>query len=251
MDVSFRIFSKNFLALFSVAFLIQALTFGFVFGAAYLAIDWGGDSAASLVLQFAIVMLPVVLLAPLGTGVSTKLIADRYLGEPTGIGAALKFVLAFFLPLLGAILISGLLTGIGYLLLVLPGIYLMLRFSLVAPAAIVERRGGMAPLRRSGELVRGSYGKLFMLFLVLTFFNIVVEATFNALLDPETLLGTVVAFLGMSLVAGYSYVVWTVTYFERRCALEGFDLQVLAESLGVEGDFREEESEESDEEWSQ
>ena len=52
----------------------------------------------------------------------------------------------------------------GFLLLILPGIFFALRWSLVIPAAVLERIGLRAAMGRSAALVEGHYGRVFMIF---------------------------------------------------------------------------------------
>jgi hypothetical protein len=56
----------------------------------------------------------------------------------------------------GVLLATALPTGIGYLLLIVPGLYLSARLFLMVPAAVVERGGVMATIRRSWDLTADS-----------------------------------------------------------------------------------------------
>ncbi|MGH3009322.1 MAG: hypothetical protein ACRDLM_07955 [Gaiellaceae bacterium] len=62
--------------------------------------------------------------------------------------------------LLGASLIAGLGIGIGFILLVVPGLILFARWSLVVPAVLLEGRTVGDALRRSNGLVKGQTGKV-------------------------------------------------------------------------------------------
>ncbi|MFC4449931.1 hypothetical protein [Halorussus aquaticus] len=54
-----------------------------------------------------------------------------------------------------------LLTAVGLLLLVLPGVYLFHRLVLAYPACVIDRKGPLASLRASWRASRGNVGKLF------------------------------------------------------------------------------------------
>jgi hypothetical protein len=62
---------------------------------------------------------------------------------------------------------------VGFLLFIAPGVYLMLRWSVVAQAAAIEHEGWMSALRRSGDLVDGHYGHVFVLGLYVTLLTVV------------------------------------------------------------------------------
>jgi len=70
-----------------------------------------------------------------------------------------------------ALLLAGLITAVGFILLIVPGIYFALRFSMVR-YAILEGSGVMASLEKSGKLTHGVKWKLLGFFLVLGFINI-------------------------------------------------------------------------------
>ena len=56
---------------------------------------------------------------------------------------------------------------IGTLLLVIPGIYLMLRYSLAVPVTVIEGRRGSDAIERSGELMEGRYGAALLRYVLL------------------------------------------------------------------------------------
>jgi len=248
LDTAFQVFTRNFLMLAGVGILMQAITYGLMFVMAFAVLSDGAPTLIGLILTSILGIVPLLLITPFGTAVSTKIIADRYLGKPTSMGAAFAFAFRILLPLLGAILLAGLLTTIGFICLIIPGIILSLRFALVGPAAVVEGRGGTTALRRSGELVQGEYGKIFLMMIIIGFASGIVQYAVGVGLDPESWLGIIVPQIAAAVIGAYGATVWTITYFERRCAKEGFDLQVLAEALGEEIEFPdiEEETDEDD-----
>jgi hypothetical protein len=71
------------------------------------------------------------------------------------------------LPVVAAAAIaSGIGIALGFLALIIPGILLWLRWSVVAQVAAVEHDGWIPSLRRSQELTRGHYGHIFGLLLI-------------------------------------------------------------------------------------
>jgi hypothetical protein len=65
-----------------------------------------------------------------------------------------------------AVIAAGLGIALGFLALILPGILLTLRWSVVAQAAAVDQEGWLPALRRSGALTRGNYVHIFGLLVV-------------------------------------------------------------------------------------
>ncbi len=59
------------------------------------------------------------------------------------------------LPLIGAGLLSGIAIGFGLVALVVPGLFLMTIWAVIAPVIVIERSGVFDAFTRSRELVRG------------------------------------------------------------------------------------------------
>jgi hypothetical protein len=68
--------------------------------------------------------------------------------------------------LLGASLLYGIVVVIGFLLLVVPGLIAVARFSLIVPLVMIEGRGVRDAFARSAELVRGNTGSVLVVVLV-------------------------------------------------------------------------------------
>jgi hypothetical protein len=60
-----------------------------------------------------------------------------------------------FWPLVAVSILFGIGVGIGFVLPIIPGLMLLVIWSVVAPVTVLERVGVLAAFGRSGELVRG------------------------------------------------------------------------------------------------
>jgi len=73
-------------------------------------------------------------------------------------------------PRLGALIVAGILAALGIafglLLLIVPGLYLLVRWSMVAPAIVLEQLDAGASFSRSADLVRGHGWRIFWLLVV-------------------------------------------------------------------------------------
>lgn len=220
-----------------------------------------------------------IVVSPLITGALTIAVSERFLGRPVSLGAAYRRVLRHGLPLIGSLalvtvpLLAALLaTVVGVVLVVVlaialgggavaiarvtaiatvlcvPLLALVLLLFLVwfgfVPAAVVLEERGLGSIRRSVELVRGRFLRVFGLFVVL-FLMVFLMAAYIRLptqilagtagLEGElssTLLGALALQLGVLLVDPVRMVGITLVYYDLRVRREGFDLRLLADELG-------------------
>jgi hypothetical protein len=95
------------------------------------------------------------------------------------------FVAGFeaFTPLFGAVVLAALGIAIGFLALILPGVYLAVRWYFVPQAVVIEGARGPAALRRSWQIVEGSWWRTLALVLLA---NIAVAIPALLLLAPFT-----------------------------------------------------------------
>ncbi len=75
-------------------------------------------------------------------------------GNPS-VGDLLGYATPVLLPLIGAGLLSGIGIGFGLLALVVPGLFLMTIWAVIAPVIVIERSGVLDSFTRSRKLVRG------------------------------------------------------------------------------------------------
>ena len=117
---------------------------------------------------FAMIVLTVVSVV-LGTGamVITLKIARGQHANYSDIVPPLELVVRYFF----ASLLAGIVIVLGFILLIIPGIYLLLRYSMVRFAAI-DGKGIIESLKESGKLTHGVKWNLLGFFLVLIALNI-------------------------------------------------------------------------------
>lgn len=99
-------------------------------------------------------------------GVTTKYASDQIEKGTSNLGASLNFTISKLPSLLIAQFITGILTVIGLLCFIIPGIIISIMFLLIIPAIIVEQKGAFESLGRSRRLVRNRWLKTFALYLI-------------------------------------------------------------------------------------
>jgi hypothetical protein len=135
--------------------------------------------------------------------------ADRTLGETY---AAVQPRLT---TLIGAGLLAGLGIGVGLILLIVPGLYLLTILSMLVPVIVLEGRPTGESFSRSREIVRGNGWSMFGLILVTFLLVAVASAVIRLIFSPlSTFLG---AWLGSlvahSLTVPFAAAALTTAYF--------------------------------------
>jgi hypothetical protein len=206
-----------------------------------------GEEAEFLVGQAVIILLTFVSVL-LATAVCFKAVADAYLGATPDWRRSLRFAVRRLGGLLGVGVLGGLLVALGFLAVIIPGIWLAVAFAVAVPALLLERVGPVAALRRSFRLVRKRWwptaGVLVVGYLLIGIIGALVQGVVmivpSLLADGNTFvgaLGSVVGgTLGSALTTPYSAAVVTLVYFDLRVRKEGLDLQLIAEGADVQRD---------------
>jgi hypothetical protein len=166
------------------------------------------------ILAFVVILLGTTLY----TGMVVELVADVQDGRRD---ATVGQLLNAATPVIGQLILVGIVTGIGiaigFVLIIVPGLILITIWSVVAPVVVLERPGGLAPLGRSRELVRGNGWQVFGVIAVLVIGVGIVSAIIEAVAGSG---GTGVAIVVRVIVeiftAPLSALAASVLYFELR-----------------------------------
>lgn len=113
------------------------------------------------------VFVSSVVLVPLLSSGSTYLTLNTVEKKESSVESMLSVAVSNIGKTTVTVFLASVLTGIGILLFVLPGLYLSVGFSFVIPAVIVTGKWGMSALRESFDIVRGRWFKT-LFFLILS-----------------------------------------------------------------------------------
>lgn len=120
-------------------------------------------------------------------------------------------------PLIAVGLVAGLGIALGLLALIIPGIYLLTIWAVVAPIVVIERPGIGAAFGRSRELVRGNGWRVFGVLVLVFLLQMVASAILGAVFGSDTFTGGFLAsIVGQSLVAPLGAIAAAVMYYDLR-----------------------------------
>jgi hypothetical protein len=108
-------------------------------------------------------------------------------GRRVVLGDSLRAGVRNCLPLIGLAILTGLGVAIGFMLLIVPGVILMVMWSVAVPAKVVEKIGVFDALTRSRDLTRGSRWSIFGLSLLYAIAAGILSALLAAAFAPFAL----------------------------------------------------------------
>jgi hypothetical protein len=133
---------------------------------------WGGglahagEAASQRSAAAAVSALLGVLIIPLVTALDVAVVLDLGRGEEPTVAGALRRAGPRLVPAVAAALLYTLGVAAGIVLLIVPGIWLSVRWYFAAQAAVIDGLSPVAALRRSAELVQGLWWRNFGVLLV-------------------------------------------------------------------------------------
>jgi hypothetical protein len=178
--------------------------------------------------RFALAFVISLLGAPIVATALTHAIGEIYLGRPTTIGRSLRAALAIIIPLSGTMLLVYLGVFVGFLFLVVPGIYLSLAWMLTWPVTVLENRFGTTAIARSRDLMRGNLLRAVGIVVIGWIIAAVISGTLGVVFQFLPMIGPLATGLAQGVGVAYSSVVLVLLYFDVRCRKEAFDLEHLA-----------------------
>jgi len=220
LNRAWEIMAPNFLPFFAVTFVVALPNLIFLLR---------DPRSGGFGWTFAVAIFSGMVLGVIGQAVILFGAFQQLRGEPVRIGEAFQKGLQRFLPIIGLGFLYALGIFFGALLLIIPGIMLMVRWSVALPACVVEGMGPTDSLGRSAALTKGHRWMIFGIVIVLTIGSAVVNKLLTLLLAPA---GVVVAAFGSLIWTALWSVYWNcvivMVYHDLRVAKEGIDTAQIA-----------------------
>jgi len=258
LDRTFFLYRRNFLLFLGIAAIPYSLIFVVNLAAALLSAFTRSAPSGTLdparvgvaLAGGGIVFLAVLIASGIAflfsVGATVFAVSEIYTGKRTTIRESLRRVRGHAGTIFGVLFLGGLLVGVGFIALIIPGIYLMCRVCLATPAALLENLGPGDSIRRSFDLTRDFAGRAFMIYLlyfamawgVIALFQfpfmimIAVTAKQGQINVLWNALAQVGNFVGSVLVAPVSTISFSLFYYDLRVRKEAFDLQMMLQAIG-------------------
>lgn len=245
LDRIFTFYRKNFVLFFAIA-LIPQLSRLIPLFATFLLGDGGiGVGGAFSAVVAVLIWIPVFLaLIAVSQGAVTVAVSDIYLDKPTSLANSYRRVAPMTMRLIGMMLGYGLLIFIGFVFLIVPGIYFLLTYALATAVMAIENVSFSEAMTRSKDLVSGNRGRIFIIFLLSFIIQYAVAFAigipFGVALAKTRLMfnypiafraiSTLVEMLASAISTPISLIGFTLAYYDARVRKEAFDLEYMMES---------------------
>lgn len=182
----------------------------------------GNASTALLVL-----VLDLLLVGPMISALHVNAVVEIGEHRRPQVGAVLTRG-ARVLPVVAAAqVVAAIGTGLGFILLIIPGLLLMARWAVVAQTAALEDVNWITALRRSGELTAGSYLHVLGLLISVGVINVVIDQIGTALSGSRASVGAV--------VLGILFEMVTLSFSALSSAMLYFDLRARGRASAATG----------------
>lgn len=253
LDRTFTLYRRNFLLFVSVMvvphlvilamnLLPEVLKSAMITGA-------GSDVAAiagiGLVIGNLLLLIVYFAMMALAQAATVFAVSEITLGRPTTAKAAYARIRGKLWRMVDVIFSSTVRIILGFVLLIIPGIILLLRYSVAVPVAVVEDLKAKEALRRSTSLTEGRRSEAFLILfmagvlswigtMLFLFPVTILVAVYAQPGEPPlwlTLLANCASLLSGVLVGPIGTIAMALFYYDCRVRKEAFDLQVMLSSL--------------------
>jgi hypothetical protein len=190
-------------------------------------------------------MFVSLVVSSIATAATTFGVSDVYLDQETSISACFARVKGKVGRVIYASVELGARIFVGFILLIIPGIYWAGKYGLAVPAVVLEDIKGRKACARSAELTKDSVGRIVAIYFLTFILVIVISAGIGAVLGvaapslaraagttASKVFQDVVSALVNTVVSPVMSIALTLAYYDQRVRKEAFDIENMMSMLG-------------------
>ncbi len=197
-------------------------------------VEVSSTSAAAALLVAAIAAVIGVIISAVLQAAIMRGAAQGSIGDQVDVEASYRWGFARFGSVLLISILVGLAVFVGLILLIIPGIFLAVMFSVAIPALVVENRRGTDAMGRSWNLVKGHFWHALGLFLVTFIVVAVVGGIIGAIggaISDNWFVTWIFSSIAQIIVAPFSALVSVLLYLDLRARTEALTADGLRGEL--------------------
>jgi hypothetical protein len=246
LDRTFLYYRRHFVLFVGIAALSNLLSL--VLGLLFILMGFSRTNILLGLMSSLAIMFVYLVSTVLSQGATIVAVSQIQLDKPVNVAEAFKSIQ----PRIGELVILSLNVGIrvtlGFILLVVPGILAVLKYSLAVPVAVLEDRGISDTLSRSAELTQGHRGRIFVIYVLLVILLMIGTSLWQV---PASLLISAASgslrpnqlpawaqvilqlgrFVSQSVFGPIMTIALALVYYDERVRKEGFDLEHMMKQL--------------------
>ena len=157
--------------------------------------------------------------------------AQATIGDPVDIEASYRWGLRRFGSVLLLAILVGIVVGVGFILLIIPGIIFLVFLSVSEPALIVENRRGTEAMSRSWNLVRGHFWHALVVILMAAIITGVVQGILTAIGGDNWFVRWIFTAIAQIITAPFTALVTVLLYLDLRARKEALTADRLRTEL--------------------
>lgn len=239
LDNTFKLFKDQFKSYMSIVLIAALITLGLGIFALILYYLFG-QIAAVISMVITLILAIGVYMAMVG-GVIKKA-SEQISGREISGMEALQFGKSKLWVLFLGMLLYSIVIAFGGILLLIPGIYLAVSCGLFMQIVTIEEIGAWSALKRSRELISGSwwrcFGIMFLITILVSILSVLVQLPVLVaikLIFGQSMFGEIVRIIFdvcvSSLITPLSLIAATLLYYDLRVRKENLDLQMMVNDL--------------------
>jgi hypothetical protein len=251
LDRTFSLYRTHFVLFLAIFALPHLLVLAFQCMTLEFQTPAGGTFELSRVLTGVFLSLAAAILSIVASATSQAAtviaVSQVHLDRPAGVMDSFSRVKHQIAGVIGVSLSVGFLVGLACIAFIVPGVLLMLRWSLAIPVKVLENKTVGNSMARSRELTRGNRGRIFVIWLLFLVLSIAVSILLRWPIEIAAgvksifalqVVGTewrvaalVATFVSECLVGPLATIAFSLVYFDERVRKEAFDLQLMMTTL--------------------
>jgi hypothetical protein len=208
-------------ALFASLTLAVVIPYAVIVGLVEQANLIGGTRHGALA-ALVLVLIDVLLVSPLISALHVHAVVELGAGRVPRIREVFARGLRVLPVVAAAQVVAGIATGLGFVALIVPGLFLLAVWAVVAQAAAIENTDWLGALRRSAELTRGSRWHALGVLLSVGLINGVIERVCGAAVGSGVSVGALVAGVVVQMITlSFAALTSAMLYYDLRARATG------------------------------
>jgi hypothetical protein len=221
LDAAFQFWRESFTLLCTVV----AAAFGPIIILEMLAVADAGN-----VLFLLMARIGALVFEAMASAAVIFIVSERYMGRDVTAGQALQKVASRIVTIFATSFLYGLIVGIGFMLLIVPGFYWACKYFAMMPAVVIEGLNSSTSQKRSATLTNGSKWRVLGLIVVAWIIYFVLLAIAGGIVGATmhgSMTGIVLTRLLVVPIYPFLGILVTLLYYDLRIRNEGLDLDMM------------------------